>query len=151
MLSVQAIDSYWKPAFFNGSPTQHTGTITYRWANLNNQWVFQTYFMYCNHGTCPSDSTMSYYVTHWGPVSYYASVNPQECSGSYLMPHVCNNDTLLQQNNIKNNALYNTWGDFCGYTLYFAPGQWSCNLTGFESDCRNSGSLACIYRVERAQ
>ena len=64
---------------------------------------------------------MNYYTTHWGSATLYALVTPQECSSPYGRPHVCNNDTKLQQNNVKFNLTYNTWGGVCGYTEFYRP------------------------------
>lgn len=121
VLVKQGIDSFWKPAFYNGSNADHTGTITYRYANFGGGWVLQNKFVNCNHGTCPGDPVMKYYITHWGPATYYGPVTPQMCSGVYGNPHVCNNDTRLQQHNVLNNQLYNTWNGDCGFTLLYKP------------------------------
>lgn len=117
----QAIDAYWKPAFFNGSPFHHTATATYRFYNYLGVWYFSQVITKCNHGTCPGDPSMSYYKTNWGPVAYSA-VYPQECSGLYGLPHVCNNDTLMQQRNVYYNSTYDTWFDIaCSYTALWRP------------------------------
>jgi len=119
---VQFINSFWKPAFIQGARAQHTSTITYRYAHFDGEWHYQTSFTRCNHGSCPQDSSMSYYQSHLGPVTFYAPVTPQSCSGFYGRPHVCNNDTELQQDNVQYNRMYNTWGsDQCTYTGYYAP------------------------------
>ena len=116
----QGIDSYWKPAFFNGSPFHHTGTATYVFY-YSSGWYFSHVIVKCNHGTCPGDSSMTLYSTYWGPVTA-SLVAPQMCSGPYGLPHVCNNDTQLQQNNVYYNATYSTWlGPFCDYTLLWRP------------------------------
>lgn len=118
--SQQGIDSYWKPAFFNGSPLDHTGTATYVFY-YNSGWQFSHMITKCNHGTCPGDPSMTYYSTYWGPVAT-SLVYPQECSGTYGTPHVCNNDTLMQQNNVYANATYSTWGfPFCLDTILVKP------------------------------
>jgi hypothetical protein len=117
----QGIDSYWKPAFFNGSPFDHTGTATYRFYWSNGYWYYWYVVTMCNHGTCPGDPSMTYYSTYWGPV-VSSMVYPQVCSGPYGLPHVCNNDTAMQQNNVYWNATYSTWvGPFCNYTLLWRP------------------------------
>ncbi|OFX25941.1 MAG: hypothetical protein A2V77_08130 [Anaeromyxobacter sp. RBG_16_69_14] len=117
----QGIDSFWKPAFFNGSPFDHTGTAAGRWVNNLGQWYLFQVITKCNHGTCPGDSSMTYYKTYWGMV-VSSMVFPQECSGPYGVPHVCNNDTLLQQKNVLYNSSYNTWLDVaCSFTLLWRP------------------------------
>jgi hypothetical protein len=64
---------------------------------------------------------MTYYKTNWGSV-VYSAVYPQECSGPYGLPHVCNNDTLMQQRNVIYNSSYNTWLDYvCAYTALWRP------------------------------
>lgn len=119
--SIQIIDSYWKPAFIQSANAHHTATMTYRFANIGGQWVFQTSFVRCNHGSCPGDYSMSYYTRHWGSVTPYYPVTPQICSSAYGMPHVCNNDTMLQQDNVVYNSTYNTWSGVCGYTEFYRP------------------------------
>jgi hypothetical protein len=117
----QGIDSYWKPAFFNGSPFDHSGTATYRWYNSGGYWYFSQVITKCNHGSCPGDPSMTYYKTNWGPV-VYSAVYPQECIGPYGLPHVCNNDTLLQQKNVSYNQSFDTyWDSACTYTLLYRP------------------------------
>lgn len=117
----QGVDSYWKPAFFNGSPFHHTGTATYQYYNSGGWWYFSQVIVKCNHGSCPGDASMTYYKTYWGPVAWGLAY-PQECSGPYGFPHVCNNDTLLQQKNVVYNTSYNTWFDSaCTYTALWRP------------------------------
>jgi hypothetical protein len=118
----QSIDSYWKSAFFNGSPFDHTATATYRYRYSGGWSWLPPAIINCNHGTCPLDPAMTYYKTYTGPTTTSSLVYPQVCSGPYGLPHVCNNDTLLQQKNVYYNSTYNTWLDSaCTYTELWRP------------------------------
>lgn len=116
---VQTIDSYWKYAF-DRPPFHHTATITRRYV-WNGRWVFSGDQAECNHGACPWQSGMQWYSYKVGPITN-TPVRPQKCSGPYSMPHLCNNDTLLQQSNIVFNRKYNTQtAPQCMYNRYYRP------------------------------
>ncbi len=150
----QTIKSYWKSAFFEGSPCDHTATQTYTYRLLDEGWsLYQTYIR-CNHGTCPSDSSMNYYAVHYSPPSrthHFHFTTPQECSGPYAMPHVCNNDTLLQQKNIATNSTYNTLTDSACMTLLCdRPNYltWNSNATDIGDDDNVYGTISSSSDVD---
>lgn len=114
----QVIYSYWKPAFMNGVRYDHSATETVTLAAAGGGWFPYWYTKMCNHGSCP-DQGMTWYATHWGDVTAYP-VSPQECPGMWGVSHLCNNDTILQQYNVR----WSTFGGanlFCGYRMFWRP------------------------------
>lgn len=67
---------------------------------------------------------MSYYSRHDGP-STWLPIPPATCISAYGLAHVCNNDTRLQQMNVKHNFPYPAWKPY--YPGSF-PELWKPNI-----------------------
>lgn len=102
LMNYSHIVSYTKPAFFQGSPFDHTATLTQigSCSTADHLCTPDREIYSCNHGSCPFEPQMEFYTENWSPFTSIYPPAPQMCVGQYGIPHVCNNDTLLQQHNV---------------------------------------------------
>jgi len=107
------IEAYDKSTFFGILGARHSASIV---------WDVDPYHHYvwlwtsCNHGTCASDSAMSYLCYHETAFNRCSCPVMLMCSTSYGFfsgTHVCNDDTWIQYYLVKYNASPGTSGGTC--------------------------------------
>ena len=135
---------YRKPAFFNGSPFEHSAVQLRAWNAAMTSVVFAA--ISCNHGACAGAAPMAVKCTMpgWLPDDgthtrfFYnehaiTTAITSGCSTRYSAifdngHHVCNDDTVLQINAIKFDAAYDR--------AYGATGECSDNIANYWApDC----------------